>query len=71
MVVNTSPRIWLKNMMEFIKYIVKSTSGCPEYPLFKFKMNGEAAKSNFLRPRKGLKSASAISNGIWVGIPER
>ncbi len=47
MVIDTSPKIWPKNMMEIIEYIVKSTSGCPELPLFKFKMNREAAESNF------------------------
>jgi hypothetical protein len=46
-VINTSLRIWPKNMMEIIKYILKSTSGCPELLLFKFKMNREAAESNF------------------------
>jgi hypothetical protein len=47
MVIDASPRIWPKNMMEINKYIVKSTSGCPESPLFKFKRNKEAAESNF------------------------
>jgi hypothetical protein len=30
-------------MMEIIAVIVKSTSECPEPPLFKFEMNGAAA----------------------------
>ncbi len=47
MVINTSPKIWTNNMMEITKYIVTSTSGCPELPLVKFKMNREAAESNF------------------------
>jgi hypothetical protein len=34
-------------MMKIIEHIVKMTRGCPELPLFKFKMNGEAAESNF------------------------
>ncbi len=47
MVINAPSRIWPKNMMETIEHIVKSTSRCPKLPLFKFKMNGEAAESNF------------------------
>ncbi len=34
-------------MMEIIEYIVKSISECPESLLFNFKMNREAAESNF------------------------
>ena len=33
--------------METIENIVKSTSRCPNLPLFKFEMNREAAESNF------------------------
>ena len=44
MVIDASPKIWPKNMMEIIKYIVKLTSICPKSPLFKFKMNGEEAE---------------------------
>jgi hypothetical protein len=47
MVINAPSRIWPKNMIETIEHIVKSTSRCPKLPLFKFKMNGEAAESNF------------------------
>ena len=46
--IDTLPKIWPENMTEIIAAIVRSMSERPESPLFKFKMNGAAAESNFL-----------------------
>jgi hypothetical protein len=57
-------------MMEIIAVIVKSTSECPDPPLFKFEMNGAAAESNFLVLRKfnfDLEKALAAQVGLPVG----
>ena len=45
--IDAPTKIWPENMMEIIAVIVKSTSECPDPPLFKFEMNGAAAESNF------------------------
>jgi len=61
--INALPKIWPENMMEIIAVTVKSTSECPEPPLFKFEMNGAAAESNFLVLQKfnfNLEKALAV-----------
>ena len=57
-------------MMEIIAVIVKTTSECPEPPLFKFEMNRAAAESNFLVLRKfnfDLEKALAAQARLPMG----
>ncbi len=56
--------------MEIVEYIVKLMSGCPELPPFKFKMNGEAAESNFhvlCRFNFDLRRALEAQVKSWMG----
>ena len=63
-------KIWPENMMETIEAIVKLSSRCPESPLFKFEINGEAVESNFHVLRKfnfDLEKALVVQVGLPVG----